>query len=465
MVKPFPSGASLPAVVLLALLLPAAGPAEAQVTRLDADPLRDVARAAVEANRELARVRLREDEARAGLRAATGRYLPSLSLDARYSEQSGVIDLGQFVNPAYAAINQVVGEDRFPTDLEFTLPLRHESRLRLTQPVFNGEILAGRAAARHELEGREASTDAAVRTVAAQAQVGLLRVAAAGSVRRIWEETLPLLAENERVAQRLVDAGSGTPDAVFRARAERAAAEQELAAAREQEDAVRRALNRLLARPLDAPVATVPEDLLDEPLPVDEEEAVRRALLGREELRAVRSGLQASRAGVRAARARYLPSLALALDYGFQGRDLSFGADDDFWIASVVVSWNVFSGGSDRAERAAAQARARQAELQEDDLRDGVALEARQAHQAARVARAAIATAEARLASARRSFELVRRRYEEGLAPPVEFLDARTALTSAELNRTLTLYQYAIRRVELIRAAALAPLPRPEATP
>jgi len=49
----------------------------------------------------------------------------------------------------------------------------------------------------------------------------------------------------------------------------------------------------------------------------------------------------------------------------------------------------------------------------------------------------------------------VQRRYEEGLATPIEFLDARTALTGAELNRVVTVHTYAIRWVELERAAAL----------
>jgi outer membrane protein len=84
----------------------------------------------------------------------------------------------------------------------------------------------------------------------------------------------------------------------------------------------------------------------------------------------------------------------------------------------------------------------------------------RQAYDAAVVARDAIGTAEARLAAARRSFELVRRRYEEGLASQVEFIDARTAYTNADLNRVVTVYRYAIRYVDLERAAALRELDR-----
>ena len=33
----------------------------------------------------------------------------------------GALDLGEFVNPAYVALNQLTGSTRFPTDLEVTL--------------------------------------------------------------------------------------------------------------------------------------------------------------------------------------------------------------------------------------------------------------------------------------------------------------------------------------------------------
>ncbi|MGH7607881.1 MAG: hypothetical protein ACREME_11130 [Gemmatimonadales bacterium] len=52
----------------------------------------------------------------------------------------------------------------------------------------------------------------------------------------------------------------------------------------------------------------------------------------------------------------------------------------------------------------------------------------------------------------------MRRRYEEGAASQIEFLDARTQLTNAELNRTLTAHRYAMRYVDLERAAALRPI-------
>jgi outer membrane protein TolC len=175
-------------------------------------------------------------------------------------------------------------------------------------------------------------------------------------------------------------------------------------------------------------------------------------------LRQADAGVRTAVAGKRVATAAFMPSAALALDYGYQGPDLAFREDEDFWTASVVVSWSLFNSGRDPARRAAAGYDADRARARRQELADLIALDARNAHQAALVARAAIATAEARLEAARRTSTLVRRRFEEGAASSFELVDARAALTSAELNRVLTAYRYAIRWVDLERAAALRDL-------
>src|SRR3990170_5890492 len=95
------------------------------------DPLAAIVAEALENNLGLAQENLAVERAEAGVREARGRFFPALNLDSRYSEQTGTLNLGDFVNPAYAALNQVTGTNRFPTDLDVTLPLAHESRLRL----------------------------------------------------------------------------------------------------------------------------------------------------------------------------------------------------------------------------------------------------------------------------------------------------------------------------------------------
>jgi outer membrane protein TolC len=436
-------------VLLVAVALPSRVGAQAP------DPLGFVVAEALRNNLGLAQENLALERAEAGVREARGRFLPSLNLDARYSEQDGALNLGDFVNPAYAELNRLGGSNKFPTDLDITIPFRHESRIRLAQPLFDASILAGHALARHQRDGQQFQRGAAARRLAVNAQSAYLDVASARSTRRTWEATLTLVTENERVARRLVDAGRATPDAVFRASADRSDVEQRLAEAREAEDAAARAFNQLLRRSLDAAVDELPDSLLRFELTVTEEQAVGSALARREELAQAGSGIRAAEAGVRRATASFLPSVNLALDYGFQGSDLSFSRENDFAMASVVVSWNLFNGGSDLARRQSAQLEAARLRLRRTEIEDLVRLDVRQAYEAAVVARDAITTAEARLTAARRTFELVRRRYDEGLATQVEFVDARTSLTNADLNRVQTVYRYAARYVDLERAAAL----------
>ena len=418
------------------------------------DPLGRLVTEALARNLGLTAERLADQRAAADVRAARGLLLPSLGVASRYSYLDGVPNIGDFVNPAYAALNGLLGQNRFPTNLDITLPQRHDSHVELRQPLFNAGILANYAAARGRADGQRFALLAAARRLAADVQTAYLNEASARREVEIYAASLALVQENERVAERLVAAGRATPEAVFRARADRSDIEQQLAEARQRDAAAARVLNQILRRPLEAPVDAIPDSALDMPLPIGVDSAVSHALAYREELREVDAGIRTGQAGVRGATAAFLPNVALAVDYGFQSRDLAFRSRQDYWAVSVVVSWNLFNGGQDAARRTAAQLDVERTRTVRMDLEDRIALEVRTAYDAAAVAHAAIATADDRLEAARRTFQLVRRRYEEGVASPIELVDARTALTAAELNRVVTAYQYAIHYVDLERAAA-----------
>ncbi len=422
------------------------------------DPLGPLVAEALRNNLGLEAERLAERRATADVTAARGLFFPAITLDSRYTRQEGALDFGDLLNPAFAALNELRGTTDFPTNLKLTLPLAHESRARLTQPLFNETIRQTYALARQRRTGQELVRRAAARRLAAQVQLAYLSLAAARNAAAIYEASAALVTENERVAQRLVAAGRGTPDAVFRARAERSDVEQQLAEARAQVDAAARAVNQLLHRPLDAPVEAIPDTALTFDITIGADQAVAQALAQREELAQLEASARAADAAAGIATAAFLPTVSVALDYGFQGQDVRFDRQHDYWMASLVVSWNLFNGGQDAARRSAAHTDAQRLRISREDAEDKIRLEVRQAYEAAVVARDAIATAETRVAAARRTFDLVRRRYEEGEANQIEFLDARTQLTNAELNRALTANRYAMRYVDLERAAALRPL-------
>ena len=422
------------------------------------DPLGHLVTEALARNLGLAAERLADQRTAADVRVARGLFLPSLGISSRYSYLDGVPNIGDFVNPAYAALNGLLGQNRFPTNLDITLPQRHDSHLELRQPLFNPSILANYAAARGRRDRQRFALLAAARRLAADAQAAYLNEASARRTMEIYGASLALVRENERVAERLVAAGRATPEAVFRARADRSELDQQLAEARQRDAAAARLFNQILHRPLETPVDVTPDSALDLPLAINIDSAVAHALAYREELHEVDAGIRTGQAGVRAATAAFLPTVSLGVDYGVQSRDFAFRSSQDYWAVSVVVSWNLFNGGQDAARRTAAQLDVERTRTLRRDLEDRIALEVRTAYEAAAVAHAAIATADDRLEAARRTFQLVRRRYEEGVATPIELVDARTALTSAELNRVVTAYQYAIHYVDLERAAALRDL-------
>jgi outer membrane protein TolC len=169
------------------------------------------------------------------------------------------------------------------------------------------------------------------------------------------------------------------------------------------------------------------------------------------------AAIDGARASGRAASSAFLPSVAVALDYGVQGNRYHFDRGHDVTLASVVLQWNVFNGGQDGARREAAYAARADADLQRADIDRQIALDVRIAWDAAQVAREAVSAATARVDAARSAFKLVDRRYTEGLTSRLEWSDARAQLTAAELNEVVTRYSLAARGVDLERAASLRP--------
>jgi len=452
--------AALHLILALLLHLLAALPAGAQ--QLPADPLHQLVREGLAANPGLRARALAVTRDDAAVDEARGRFLPSATANARVSALSGTPNLGALINPAYAALNQLLGQDAFPTNINLTLPQRQEATIRLAQPLFEPRVLEAYRIARSQRDATAAGRDTQRRQLVADIQSAYLQYARASRAADIFDATVPLLDESVRVSERLLANGKVTPDNVLRARAEQGAVIQQRDAAHQLADAARQQLNFLTGRPLDQRLALFTDSLLgiDRRFAAmtDLSAAQRRAQRDREELTVIDRSSDAVLGQQRLARTAFLPSVNLAVDYGFQGNTIRVGRNSDFAIASLVLSWNLFNGGQDRARMQQASAFGAQLVAQREDVSRSIALQVRVAHDAAVVARAGIATATARLDAASKTFELVQRRFGEGVASQLELLDARTSLTTAQLNRLITTYDFFQRVVDLERAAALSPL-------
>jgi len=427
-------------------------------SRIGSAVLDSIARLAITRNLGVRQAGEVARQSQLGVRQAAGMFLPTLSVDARYSELNGALDLGDVINPVYAALNQVTGKPMFPTDFHLTLPYKQETKLRSMLPLFNGALFANLAAARAIRDLRGAELDAAKRRLDAESRIAYLNYARAARAVEIYDAALQVVSENQRVAERLVGAGSATGDAVYRARASVADVQQQRAESVRLRDAALGQLNLLLDRDPTTPVALIDDAALPELRPLSLEDALL-ASKRREERDQAAAGAAAARAQGRAATSSFLPSVAVAGDYGIQGMEYNFDTNHDVAIASVVLQWNLFNGGQDYTRRQQAAAARRASDLRAQEADRLIALDVRTAYDAVDVARQSLAAAMARADASRRAFQVVDRRFSEGLAPHLEWADARAQLTAAELNLVMSRYALIARYVDLERAAAVRAIP------
>ena len=149
------------------------------------------------------------------------------------------------------------------------------------------------------------------------------------------------------------------------------------------------------------------------------------------------------------ARAARLPSLGLAVDGGTQGEKYEFGRGRNYATVSLLLNWTLFDGGARRAEEREAKLALRQIETQRLQLAQQIALEVQQALDRLQTSEASLQVAEARAAAARAAFRIAGRKRDEGVISQVEFLDARTSLTAAELNLSAVRFELLARQADL----------------
>ncbi len=443
--------AAQPAAAPAAPASPPAGSAGAP-SEADAPDLAQYEQEALANNHTLAEKQLQIEQRAEERNVARSAYFPTLDADARYTHfLHGGLDLGELINPAYAALNQLTNSQSFPTDLELRLPLPLEAKLELRQPIFVAAIpianrlaALGHKASQVELEIARREVIAGVRT----AYLGHTRAAQVGA---LLQKTRALLEENLRVSQQLVSADKQTGDVVFRAQAELAAHDQLIRQVADAERAAARAVNQLRGKPLDAPV-TAPEHL-DAPaaMPIALDALLASARAQRTELRLLGVGRSVAAAERDLAGASRYPTVAVAADYGFQSADLTPSLDDDYATVTVVASWNLFDGFKDRSRRKAKSLELAANEVRRRQLLEQIELEVRNAYGSAEVALAAVTSTQERVKSAQAVYDIVTKKYAVGALPQIEVIAARTALLQAGTDQITAATDYHLRLVELAR--------------
>ncbi len=128
------------------------------------------------------------------------------------------------------------------------------------------------------------------------------------------------------------------------------------------------------------------------------------------------------------------------------------GDDDNGWSVGVTTSWNVFDSNVTRSQIKQAEAAVMKTMEQEQQKKDAIQLEVRQAYLNMREAEKRIQTNQVSVEKAEEDFKIAQVRYSAGVGTNLDVIDAQVALTSARTNYIVSLYDYNTSKASLDKA-------------
>ncbi len=427
--------------------------------------LDDYVKQGLENNLALKQKQFSYEKSLASLDEARGMFLPSLSVNARYTRAGGgrtfEVPIGDLMNPVYTTLNLLTQSNSFPTDLPneefpFFREEEHETKLTLVQPIFVAKIWHNNALHKNLSLSEKSGRDTYARELVAEIKSAYYNYLTTVELVNLYDSTEVLLMENLRVSKRLVANDKATDDVVYRAEAELSKLSSEKAEAEKQRRLARSYFNFLLNRELNV------EIIIDEALPelksYDFSALENSAISGRDELKQLDYGIKAREKAVDISQSTYLPNLVFAFDYGFQGDKYRFSDEDDFWMGSLVLQWNLFNGGQDDARIQQTEIERNILSTQRSEVEKQIMLEVRDSYEMLKVAFEKIEYARKRVESSGKSFEILSKKFEQGMSRQIEYLDARNNLTQSQFSLLMAENDYMTKLATLEKSAALIDL-------
>ncbi len=437
------------------------------VSARESDPLVKYIREGLQNNLALQQKEFSLQQSLSALKEARGMFLPSLAINARYTRAGGgrdiIFPVGDLLNPVYQSINQILtslGQSPrpFPTLKNEVIPFlreeEHDTRLTLIQPLFQPALYHNYRIRDRLSKVKQAERDAFARQLVADIKSAYFTHLKTLQIRQLLNDTEALLRENLRISKKLAENGLATRDVPLRAQAEFSVLKQQQANAEKNVKISAAWFNFLLNRALDATIDTIGNGTVISPAETDLPAAQHQALKLREELRQMDDLIAAATGQVSLGRSKYLPGLVLAANYGFEGEKYKFTKKDDYWQANLILNWNLFNGFQDEAKVEQAQLAARQLAARREILKKQIALQVREAWYSLKVSEKNWLATREQLRAESKAFEITRKKFEQGMAPQIEFLDARNRLTRSAIGEIVAKFDHRIAQATMERATA-----------
>lgn len=320
-----------------------------------------------------------------------------------------------------------------------------------------GALRAGRRSAEDLLRSQQRAAAAARNEIVYAVQNLYLAALRAGALVDVARRAVALSEEQLRNARSRVNAGQAAEFDAVRASVDVANERQTLVSAQatySRSISALAAIMGLESARIDLLPVRVPEDAVEaagaaagaalaaRSAPASLQQALREAFLNRPEIYQAEWNRRAALERERLARTGRRPSVSLSAGLSYNPDQAGFAVEPLTWSVVANISIPLWDAGRTAAREDQARADAAAATAQREAARLQVADEVRVSLIDLDEANARRRTATANTLLAQEALRLARLRYSNGIAAPVEVIDAETALTQAQTNGINAEYDY-----------------------
>jgi outer membrane protein len=398
-------------------------------------------------------------KAQLDLKRAQTLFYPHASLNSQYTLATGGrtqdIPIGDLLNGVYSTLNQLTSSSKFPQVANQTIKFLpndfHDTRVEVAVPVINRDIYYNRAIKKELIHTQQAEIDIYKRELVKSVKTAYYQFLQTGKAVEVYTNALALVNENLRVSEKLMQNNMTTKETVLRAKAQVSQVRSSLINAVNQQQNAIAYFNFLLNRSLDAAIIT-DSTIIEQ---VNVSVSANLDVPGRrEELTKLQSAQKVVATNIKMNRSYIIPKLNAFYNIGFQGFGFRFNGDQFYQLGGLQFKWDLFSANDNKLKIRQSQVDLDALVNQYKDTEQQLTLQVRTTYNNYRSAVQTLQAVQDEVQSTQETYRFAERRFREGQALQIELIDARSQMTTAQLNYSLAQLAVLTRAAELERVTA-----------
>ncbi|MFL5748068.1 MAG: TolC family protein [Niastella sp.] len=391
------------------------------------------------------------------LKQAKSMFLPDVSFLTTYTKAEGgrTIDFptGDLLNGAYATLNQLTGNNSFPQLQNQHILINpdnfYDAKFRTSLPILNAELIYNKRIKQQQVDLQRSEVLLYKRELVKEIKTAYYKYLKATNAIMIYESSLKLVEEGQRINTALYNNNKVNRTAVIRSNNEVSKINASLITASKTAESARYYFNFLLNRPLTDSIRLDTMTALPR-----QEDLLNATVNNREELTKLKivKDINGSLNGL--SRSYLIPTIGTYLDLGSQAFDWKFNKQSRYYFWGVSLQWDLFSFGKNSYKIKQTESDRQAIAAQTDNVQQQLLTELKVRQNDMQSAIAQYNSAQSQLKTAQTYYNDELKLYKEGMAIYVELLDAQNQLIDAQLNANIALFDTWIAYAAIERANA-----------